>query len=215
MTPTIALLAVTALVCVLAGREFLSMRATDAVFPSPGLTAARALSDYFPALKGTPGDTPVYVFSGPKAGGNILITGGAHPNEPAGYITSIVLAETIRVGRGTVIIIPWANASGFTHSDPQEGSPQRFPIDTLKIDRSFVQHLPNNPDNNAIATAIVTLAHALQMSVVAEGVETAEQQNYLASIACESMQGYLFSKPIPAEEFAALLAKNTAEVAVA
>jgi len=91
---------------------------------------------------------------------------------------------------------------------------QRFPIDTLKIDRSFVQHLPNNPDNNAIATAIVTLAHALQMSVVAEGVETAEQQNYLASIACESMQGYLFSKPIPAEEFAALLAKNTAEVAV-
>ena len=137
MTPTIALLAVTALVCVLAGREFLSMRATDAVFPSPGLTAARALSDYFPALKGTPGDTPVYVFSGPKAGGNILITGGAHPNEPAGYVTSVLLAETIRVGRGTIVIIPWANASGFTHSDPQEGSPQRFPIDTAGGRRWF------------------------------------------------------------------------------
>jgi EAL domain-containing protein (putative c-di-GMP-specific phosphodiesterase class I) len=92
---------------------------------------------------------------------------------------------------------------------------QRFPIDTLKIDRSFVQHLPHNSDNNAIATAIVTLAHALQMTVVAEGVETADQLDYLASIGCESMQGYYFSKPIPAEQFMALVAKNAAQAEVA
>jgi hypothetical protein len=121
----------------IAGRQFLSMRQKDMLFPSPGVTASRLLSDYFPGLKKTPGDTPVYVFEGREQGGRILILGGTHPNEPAGYITAICLAENIRAVKGTIVIIPWANASGFTHSDPQEGSPQRFNIRTASGDRWF------------------------------------------------------------------------------
>jgi hypothetical protein len=67
----------------------------------------------------------------------VLIVGGTHPNEPAGFITAVVLAENIRVARGKVVVVPRANASGFTHSDPQEGSPQRYEIPTPGGRRSF------------------------------------------------------------------------------
>jgi hypothetical protein len=123
--------------CFFAGREFRTMRAPDAIYPGPGLTASRLLSDYFPPLKGTPGDTPVYVFEGKAPGGAVLILGGTHPNEPAGFLTAVLLAETIRTVRGKVIIVPQANASGFTHSDPQEGSPQRYEIATPSGPRVF------------------------------------------------------------------------------
>ena len=126
-----------AVLAVLAGREFLSMRPDDPIFPSSGMTARRLLSDYFPPLKGGPGDTPVFVFEGPKKGGRVLILGGTHPNEPAGTISAVALIENIRVAVGTVIVIPRANASGFTHSDPQEGSPQRFTLETPFGRRSF------------------------------------------------------------------------------
>jgi hypothetical protein len=130
-------LGLTLAVSFLAGREFLSMRAADIVFPGQGLTASRRLSDYFPPLKNTPGDTPVFVFEGKAKGGNVLILGGTHPNEPAGYMTAILLVENIRASRGKVVIVPWANASGFTHSDPQEASPQRFDIETPSGKRHF------------------------------------------------------------------------------
>ncbi|MGA2587915.1 MAG: succinylglutamate desuccinylase/aspartoacylase family protein [Candidatus Aminicenantales bacterium] len=130
-------LGLTLAVSFLAGREFLSMRAADVVFPGQGLTASRRLSDYFPPLKNTPGDTPVFVFEGKAKGGNVLILGGTHPNEPAGYMTAILLVENIRASRGKVVIVPWANASGFTHSDPQEASPQRFDIETPSGKRYF------------------------------------------------------------------------------
>jgi hypothetical protein len=130
-------LGLTLAISLLASREFLSMHRPDEIFPSRGLTASRMLSDYFPALKSTPGDTPVYVYEGKERGGHILILGGTHPNEPAGYITAILLAENIRVAKGKIIVIPWANASGFTHSDPQEGSPQRFDIKTASGRRWF------------------------------------------------------------------------------
>lgn len=124
------LLALTLTVGFFSGREFLSMREDDEIFPSSGLTAKKMLSDYFPALKDTAGDTEVFIFDSAAKGGNLLIVGGTHPNEPAGTMTAILLAETIRVAQGKVVIIPWANASGFTHSDPQEGSPQRFFLET-------------------------------------------------------------------------------------
>lgn len=130
-------LALTALVCVLAGRRFLSMRRDDPIFPSSGLTAGRLLSDYFPPLQGTPGDTGVFVFEGPEKGGRVLILGGTHPNEPAGTVSAVALVENIRVSAGAVIVIPRANASGFTHSDPQEGSPQFFTLETPSGQRSF------------------------------------------------------------------------------
>jgi EAL domain-containing protein (putative c-di-GMP-specific phosphodiesterase class I) len=76
---------------------------------------------------------------------------------------------------------------------------KQFPIDTIKIDRSFVRDLANNVEDQAIATAIISMGKALGLTVVAEGVETSEQDAFLRAGACDELQGYLFSKPIPAE----------------
>ena len=86
---------------------------------------------------------------------------------------------------------------------------KRFPIDTLKIDRSFVADIPGNTDDAAIAQAIIAMAHSLGMRVVAEGVETAEQGRFLQSHGCDTMQGYFFSRPLPAEELTLLLANGS------
>jgi EAL domain-containing protein (putative c-di-GMP-specific phosphodiesterase class I) len=82
---------------------------------------------------------------------------------------------------------------------------KRFPIDTLKIDRSFVRDLPGNTDDRAIADAIINLGRALKLTIVAEGVETTDQQAFLRDHACDEMQGYLFSRPVFAESISALL----------
>jgi diguanylate cyclase (GGDEF)-like protein len=82
---------------------------------------------------------------------------------------------------------------------------KQLPIDTIKIDRSFVRDLPRDSEDQAIAEAIISMGKALGMTVVAEGVETAEQHAFLRSHGCDEMQGYLFSKPLPAGELAKLL----------
>jgi len=82
---------------------------------------------------------------------------------------------------------------------------RRLPLDTLKIDRSFVMDLPGDPDANGIVEAIIAMAHVLKLLVIAEGVETVEQQEFLRSIKCDEMQGYLFSKPVPPDEFVKFL----------
>lgn len=82
---------------------------------------------------------------------------------------------------------------------------QRFPFDTLKIDRCFVQSMSNDAKNAAITTAIIQMAHQLQLQVVAEGVETQAELAFLTQHKCDSVQGYLFSPPIPAETFTNLL----------
>jgi diguanylate cyclase (GGDEF)-like protein len=74
---------------------------------------------------------------------------------------------------------------------------KRFPLDTLKIDREFVRDCTSDPDDAAIAQSIVSLAHNLGLRVVAEGVETQEQLEFLASVGCDEMQGYYFSRPVP------------------
>lgn len=119
------------------GKDFRAMFTEIAIFPSSGLTKTRLLSDYMPSLKKTPGDTPVYIYEGEKSGGKLLIVGGSHPNEPAGNVAAILMAETIKVTRGTVFIIPWANRSGFTHNDPHEGNPQKFSVKTPTGERWF------------------------------------------------------------------------------
>jgi len=81
---------------------------------------------------------------------------------------------------------------------------KKFPIDTIKIDRSFVRDLAKSPEDRAIATAIISMGKALGLTVVAEGVETAEQGVFLRRHACDEVQGYLFSKPLPPEEFSSL-----------
>ncbi|HEX9172877.1 MAG TPA: EAL domain-containing protein, partial [Telluria sp.] len=81
----------------------------------------------------------------------------------------------------------------------------RFPIDVLKIDRSFVAELTRDSNDAAIVTSIIALAHNLKLAVIAEGVETAEQLDYLRRHGCDEMQGYYFSRPLPAAEFEQML----------
>lgn len=78
---------------------------------------------------------------------------------------------------------------------------KRFPIDCLKIDKSFISEVPHNPDDVAIASAIVAMAHNLNLKVIAEGVEEKVQLDFLASLSCEEVQGYYFSKPLPPADF--------------
>ena len=80
-----------------------------------------------------------------------------------------------------------------------------FPISTLKIDKSFVSELADNPDDQAIAMAVISLAHKLNLRVIAEGVETEQQCRFLRENDCDEMQGYLFSRPLPPGEVEALL----------
>ncbi|MDP3814765.1 EAL domain-containing protein [Pseudomonas sp.] len=82
---------------------------------------------------------------------------------------------------------------------------KRFPFDVVKIDRSFVTDITHNPGDAAIAIAVIGMAQRLNLRVVAEGVETEGQLNYLRASGCDEIQGYYFSPPVPAAEFAAML----------
>ena len=82
---------------------------------------------------------------------------------------------------------------------------RRYSIDTLKVDRSFVHDVPGDADDCALATAIIVLAQSLKLDVIAEGVETEAQRDFLQERGCQVMQGYLFSRPVPAEEIPRLL----------
>jgi EAL domain-containing protein (putative c-di-GMP-specific phosphodiesterase class I) len=85
---------------------------------------------------------------------------------------------------------------------------KRFPIDVLKIDQTFVRGIISDPNDAAIVSAIITMAHALGIKVVAEGVETREQLEFLNARDCDFVQGYYFSRPLPGDEIESLFKKS-------
>jgi len=85
---------------------------------------------------------------------------------------------------------------------------QAFPFDKIKIDRAFVMNLGRNPQSAAIVRAVIGLGHGLEMSIVAEGVETQEQLGFLADEGCDAVQGYFLGKPAPIGQYAALVGRS-------
>ena len=85
---------------------------------------------------------------------------------------------------------------------------KRFPVDKLKIDQSFVRDIMVDPDDAAITSTIINMARSLKLKVIAEGVETAEQLAFLKQHECDEMQGYYFSKPIPAGQITEMMASG-------
>lgn len=110
----------------IASKTFLQHRVEEPIVTGPGVTEIRMLSDWFPALADTPGDTDVYIFKGEEEGGSMMVLGGTHPNEPAAYLAAVLLIENVKLRYGTLYVIPRANRSAFTHNDPQEGAPLGF-----------------------------------------------------------------------------------------
>lgn len=83
----------------------------------------------------------------------------------------------------------------------------QLPVESLKIDRSFISKMQDDPDAMALVSTIISLAHSLRLKVVAEGVETEEQAKFLRLLRCDELQGYLVSKPLPEAALAELLSR--------
>jgi predicted deacylase len=116
---------------------FRGMHRPDAVVPGPGVTSVSWLSACHRPLAGTAGDTPVFELRGQAPGGTVLVLGGTHADEPAGYLAAVVLVEQAYVEAGRLLVIPRANASGFTCNYPQEGHPASFDVLTPWGSRRF------------------------------------------------------------------------------
>jgi predicted deacylase len=133
----IALLTIALGLTAVASSEFLQMKKPDVVYPASGLTKKSSLSAYCSSLKGTSGDTPIYFFDSKQPGATVLVLGGTHPNEPAGFISAVVLVENLKVQGGKFIVIPQACGSGFTCTDPLEGYPESFSLQAQHGLRNF------------------------------------------------------------------------------
>lgn len=125
------------IICTIAGIEFRQMYNEDIIYPNSSLTKKVKLSNYFSGIKNSNGDSDIYIFDSGKPGANILILGGTHPNEPAGFMTAVTLIENTKCEEGKLFIIPQACLSGYTCTDPLEGYPQYYTIKTKSGDRKF------------------------------------------------------------------------------
>ena len=107
-----------------AGRIFLAMHEPEPIHPGPGVTQHEPRSAATsPSSPGGPGDTPVFVLEGQEPGGTLVLLGGTHPQEVAGMVAAILVVENVRVRKGRVVVVPQANRSGFTYTEPLEGFP--------------------------------------------------------------------------------------------
>lgn len=123
----IILLVLVGVVSYVTAQSFMSMWIDDKVYPSEGFVEHK-LSEWEASIKDTPADTPVFIQEGEEQGGTVMILGGTHPNEPAGYISAVLYLEQAKVRRGRLIVIPFADRSAFTHNSPQDAAPQRFHV---------------------------------------------------------------------------------------
>jgi hypothetical protein len=119
------------------GWIFWSMREPEPIVAGPGVTGQRMLSALEPSLAGGPGDTPVYELAGDKPGGVMMILGGTHPQEIAGMLAAVLVIENVRVKQGRLIVVPQANRSGFTHTDPMEAYLHSYELATPAGPRWF------------------------------------------------------------------------------
>ena len=145
----------------------------------------------------------------PERMADVLQRHGVHPEQIMLEITESLL---VRGTENVVAIMNELVAMGLALALDDFGTGysslaylKKFPISTLKIDRSFVIGLPYEENDCAIARAIVTMAQQLRQEIVAEGVETAEQMSFLRDLGCDQLQGYLFSQPVPADDFERML----------
>ncbi|WP_024507410.1 EAL domain-containing protein [Bradyrhizobium sp. ARR65] len=147
---------------------------------------------------------------------SILIETGLAPGRLELEITEGVLIEDFDRG---LALLRRLKALGVRVSMDDFGSGysslsylQAFPFDKIKIDRAFVINLGRNPQSAAIVRAVIDLGHGMEMSLVAEGVETSEQLGFLASEGCDAVQGYLIGKPLPIAQYATLVGRENANV---
>lgn len=126
-----SILLVLSIICVIVlAKDFRSMNEEEVIYKGPGVTEVIMLSEFYPPIAGTAGDTEVYILEGEKPGASMLVLGGTHPNEPASLVAATLLIENARPEEGTLFVIPRTNNSAMTCTDPQEGSPMRFTIET-------------------------------------------------------------------------------------
>jgi len=118
-------------------RSFMTQWETEPIEPGPGVTAIKNLSDYFDGLKGTAGDSTVYLLDSGIPGGTFIVMGGTHPTEPATVVASVVLIENAVVKKGRLIVVPHSNLSGFTWTEPGQGHAPFFTIKTDQGERYF------------------------------------------------------------------------------
>ena len=142
---------------------------------------------------------------------SILQESGANPSRLKLELTESILVDNVE---DTIVKMRALRESGVRFSLDDFGTGysslsylKRLPLDQLKIDRSFVVNIFTDRDDAAIAKMVVALAQSLELEVIAEGVENEAQWDFLASVGCRNYQGYLFSKPLPIEEFEVFAAK--------
>ena len=121
-------LAASVVIMVMLTYSYVQMWRDDIIIPGPGVTEIKWLSDYYPDLKGTLGDTRLYFMEGEEPGGTFLVFGGTHPDETAANMASLILVEYAKVKKGKVIVVPHTNNSAWTNNYPQEAHPQFITI---------------------------------------------------------------------------------------